>query len=187
MKTAGSILVIMLALAAGFYLGRRSVDVTETTTVEYHDLPTISVSVSAPAPLRFTVPEAPQWLYFTDTVTVTRQQVIDTAAILADWTLKREYAARLIDDTTGTVDYSATVQYNRLQNISLDYTPIQRTVTTTKVIQQRFTPFLLVGGNTAGFGQVEGGMLFRQWGMAVEIGSDFAGTNYLGGKVGLRF
>jgi hypothetical protein len=185
MKTAVGIFVIVLALAAGFYLGRRSVDVTETTTVEYHDLPTISVSVSAPAPLRFTVPEAPQWLYFTDTVT--RQQVIDTAAILADWALRREYAARLIDDTTGTVDYSAIVQYNRLQNISLDYTPIQRTVTTTKIIQQRFTPFVLFGANTAGFGQVEGGVLFRQWGATVEVGSDFSGRNYVGGKIGIKF
>jgi hypothetical protein len=184
MKTAGSIFAIVFALAAVFYLGRRSVTVTETTTVEYRPMPTISVSVSAPEPLSFVVPEAPQWLYFTDTVT--RQQVIDTAAILADWALRREYAARLIDDTTGTVDYSATVQYNRLQNISLDYTPIHRIVTNTKVIQQRFTPFVLVGTNTAGFGQLEGGVLFRRWGAALEIGSDFAGTNYLGGKVGIR-
>jgi hypothetical protein len=186
MKNVALILLFVLAsLAAGFYLGRRSVIVTETTTAEYQPMPAISVSVSAPAPLRFTVPELPQWLYFTDTVT--RQQVIDTAAILADWALKREYTARLIDDTTGTVDYSAIVQYNQLQNISLDYTPIQRTVTTTKVIQQRFTPFVFVGANTAGFGQVEGGVLFHRWGAAVEVGSDFAGTNYVGGKVGIKF
>jgi hypothetical protein len=184
MKMAGSILVIVLALSAGFYFGRRSVAVIETTTIEYKPLPTISVSVSAPTPLRFSVPELPQWLYFTDTIT--RQQVIDTAAILADWALKREYTARLIDDTTGTVDYSAIVQYNQLQNILLDYTPIQRIVTTTKIIQQRVTPFVFVGANTAGFGQVETGVLFRRWGAAVEVGSDFSGINYVGGKVGIK-
>jgi hypothetical protein len=174
---------IIAALAAGFYLGRRSVIVTEITTVEYQRMPTVSVSVS-PDPLRFTVPDLPQWLYFTDTVT--RQQVIDTAAILADWALRREYGARLIDDTTGTVDYSAVVQYNRLQNLTLDYQPIQRVVTTTKVIQPRFTPFVLVGGNTAGFGQAEAGVLFNRWGAAVELGTDFSGTNYIGGKVGIK-
>jgi hypothetical protein len=184
MKTAAGIFVILLALAAGFYLGRRSVVVKETTVVEYQRMPTVSVSVS-PDPLRFTVPELPQWLYFTDTVT--QQQVIDTAAILADWALKREYGARLIDDTTGTVDYTATVQYNQLQNLTLDYQPIQRTVTTTKIIQPRFTPFIFVGGNTAGFGQAEGGVLFKRWGASVEVGSDFSGTNYVGGKVGMRF
>jgi hypothetical protein len=174
---------IIAALAAGFYLGRRSVIVTETTTVEYQRMPTISVSVS-PESLRFTVPELPQWLYFTDTIT--QQQVIDTAAILADWALKREYGARLIDDTTGTVDYSAIVQYNRLQNITLDYQPVQRIITTTKIIQPHFTPFIFVGGNTAGFGQVEGGVLFNRWGAAVELGTDFSGTNYIGGKVGIK-
>jgi hypothetical protein len=174
---------IIAALAAGFYLGRRSVSVKETITVEYQRMPTVSVSVS-PEPLRFTVPDLPQWLYFTDTVT--RQQVIDTAAILSDWALRREYGTRLIDDTTGTVDYTAIVQYNRLQNITLDYQPIQRTVVTTKVIQPRFTPFVLVGGNTAGFGQIEGGVLFQKWGASVEVGSDFSGTNYVGGKVGVK-
>jgi hypothetical protein len=184
MKVAGYLFVIIAALAAGFYFGRRSVIVTETTTVEYRNMPTVSVSVS-PGPLRFTVPDLPRWLYFTDTVT--RQQVVDTAAILADWALRREYGARLIDDTTGTVDYAAIVQYNQLQSLALDYQPIQRTVTTTKVIRPRFTPFVLVGGNTAGFGQVETGVLFDRWGASVEVGTDFSGTNYIGGKVGMRF
>jgi hypothetical protein len=184
MKTAAGIFVIVLVLAGGFYLGRRSVVVKETTVVEYQRMPTVSVSVS-PEPLRFIVPSLPQWLYFTDTVT--RQQVVDTAAVLADWILQRNYGARLIDDSTGTVDYTAIVQYNRLQNITLDYQPIQRTVTTTKVIQPRFTPFVLVGGNTAGFGQVETGVLFDRWGASVEVGSDFSGTNYVGGKIGMKF
>jgi hypothetical protein len=176
---------ILAALAAGFYLGRRSVNVTETTTVEYRDMPSVHVSVEAPEPLRFTVPALPQWLYFTDTVT--RQQIIDTATILADWALRREYGNRLINDTTGTVDYFATVQYNRLQNITLDYTPTQRTETITRTIQPRLTPFLFVGGNTAGFGQAEAGVLFHRWGASVELGTNFAGRNYVGGKIGVRF
>ena len=185
MKTVGGILVIIFVLAAGFYLGRHSVTVTETTKVEYRDLPPVHVSIEAPVPLRFTVPGLPQWLYFTDTVT--QRSVIDTAAILADWILKREYGGRLINDTTGTIDYAAIVQYNRLQNITLDYTPIQRTVTITRTIQPHFTPFVLIGANTAGFGQVETGVLFRRWGGAVELGSDFSGHNYIGGKVGIKF
>jgi hypothetical protein len=184
MKKALIIGVIMF-FTAGFFLGRLSVAVTETTTIEYRDMPPVHVSINAPEPLRFTVPDLPQWLYFTDTVT--RTQVIDTAAIIDDWVLQREYGGRLINDTTGTVDYLATVQYNRLQNISLDYTPIHRTVTITRTIQTRFTPFLLVGANTAGFGQVEGGVLFRRWGGTIELGTNFAGKNYIGGKVGIKF
>ena len=185
MKAVGVILVVVLVLAAGFYLGRRSVTVTETTTVEYRDMPPVHVSIDAPEPRRFTVPELPQWLYFTDTVTQT--QVIDIAAITDDWALLREYGDRPISDTTGTIDYFAIVQYNRLQKIAFDYAPIQRTVTTTKTIQPRFTPFVLVGGNTAGFGQLETGVLFSRWGGAVELGTDFNGRNYIGGKVGIKF
>jgi hypothetical protein len=182
-KTTLIITSALAALAAGFYLGRRSVEVTEITTVEYQAMPTVSVSV-APEPLRFAVPELPQWLYFTDTVT--RQQIIDTAAIIDDWILCREYGGRLINDTTGTVDYFATVQYNRLQNIALDYTPTQRTVTITRTIQPRFTPFILVGANTAGFGQAEAGVLFHRWGGSIEFGTNFSGHNYVGGKVGIK-
>ena len=180
MKNIALILLFVLAsLVAGFFLGRRSVTVTETTVVEYRDMPPVHVSIDAPEPLRFTVPELPQWLYFTDTVTQT--QVIDIAAITDDWALLREYGDRPISDTTGTIDYFAIVQYNRLQKIAFDYAPIQRTVTTTRTIQQRFTPFVLIGANTAGFGQVECGVLFRQWGASVEVGSDFSGRSDVGG------
>jgi LPXTG-motif cell wall-anchored protein len=178
------LIIGIIALCAGFYLGRRSVAVIETTTIEYQAMPTVSVSV-APEPLRFAVPELPQWLYFTDTIT--QLQVIDTSAILADWALRREYGNRLINDTTGTVDYFAVVQYNRLQNIALDYTPTQRTVTIIRTIQPRFTPFILVGANTAGFGQIEAGVLFHRWGASVELGTNFSGRNYVGGKVGVKF
>ena len=177
-------LFVLAALAAGFFLGRRSVQVTETTVVEYRDMPPVHVSIDAPEPLRFTVPELPQWLYFTDTIT--QRMVIDTAAILADWILKREYGGRLINDTTGTIDYFAIVQYNRLQNIMLDYTPIQRTETITRTIQPRFTPFLLIGANTAGGVQVEGGVLLNRVAFSIELGAGAPGK-YMGAKVGLRF
>ena len=185
MKNIALILLFVLAsLVAGFFLGRRSVSVTETTTVEYRDMPPVHVSIDAPAPLRFTVPELPQWLYFTDTVTQT--QVIDIAAITDDWALLREYGDRPISDTTGTIDYFAIVQYNRLQKIAFDYAPIQRTVTTTRTIQQRFTPFVLIGANTAGGVQVEGGVLLNRIAFSLELGAGAPGK-YVGAKVGMRF
>ena len=179
------IIVCAVALCAGFFfLGKSTVKVKETTVVEYRDLPPVHVSVDAPAPLRFTVPELPQWLYFTDTVT--QHPVIDTAAILADWILRREYGDRLISDTTGTIDYLAIVQYNRLQNISLYYTPVQRVVTITKTIQPRFTPFLLIGANTVGGVQVEGGVLLKRFAFSVELGAGAQGK-YAGAKFGVKF
>jgi hypothetical protein len=46
---------------------------------------------------------------------------------------------------------------------------------------------LFVGGNSAGFGQMEGGILFRRWGGAIELGTNFSGKSYIGGKVGIKF
>ena len=180
------VFLIIAALAAAFYLGRCSIKVTETTTVEYRDMPPVHVSIDAPEPLRFTVPELPQFIWRTDTVT--NVTVIDTAAIIDDWILAREYGGRLISDTTGTIDYFAIVQYNKLQNIMLDYTPIQRTVTITKVITERWSPFLFVGGNSGGYATVEGGVFIGKYGFGVELGqSIFRNERYIGGKVGMKF
>ncbi|MDR2449795.1 MAG: hypothetical protein LBD52_07540 [Prevotellaceae bacterium] len=184
MKTAGILLAIVLALCIGYWFGQHLIKVAETTVVEYYAMPTISVSVS-PAPRRFTVPDVPHFIWRTDTV---QRQIIDTAAILADWTMKREYADRLIEDSTGTIDYTAIVQYNRLQNISLDYTPIQRIVTTTKVIKERWAPLLFVGGNSAGYVTVEGGIFIGKYGFSAELGQNmFGNERYIGGKIGMRF
>jgi hypothetical protein len=185
MKIASIIFVILLALAAGFYFGRRSVKVSETTVVEYQAMPTISVSV-APAPLRFSVPELPHFIWRTDTITSVT--VIDTAAIIDDWILRREYGGRLINDTTGTIDYFAIVQYNRLQNISLDYTPAQRIVTTTKVIKERWSSFFFLGSNSAGYATVEGGVFISKYGFSAEFGQNiFRNERYIGGKIGIKF
>lgn len=176
--------LILIGGVTGFFIGRGTVKVGEKTEVEYKALPIISVTVT-PEPARFTVPQLPLWIWRTDTVVGT--QVVDTAAILADWIVSREYSGRLIDDSTGAVDYSAVVQYNKLQSIGLDYTPMQRTVTTTHTIERRFIPFIMAGGNSAGFGQVEAGTFIGRLGISVEVGSNFNGSTYFGAKAGFRF
>ena len=178
------VVLLILALPVVFFIGRSSLKITEKTVVEWKSMPTISVSIT-PHPVGVSIPDVPQLLYLTDTVT--QMQIVDTAAILADWILKREYAGRVINDSTGTVDYSATIQYNQLQHFVFDYTPIQRIETTTKTIERKFIPFILVGGNSAGFGQVEAGALIGNFGLSVEVGSNVQGITYLGGKFGFRF
>jgi hypothetical protein len=180
------LIVIVAALFIGYFLGKSTVKVKTTTTIEYRHMPAVHVSIDAPPALSVHIPAVPQFIWRTDTVTGVA--VIDTAAILADWLLPRNYAARLIEDSTGTIDYSAMVQYNQLQNISLDYQPIQRTITTTKVITERWSPFLFVGGNSAGYATVEGGIFIRKYGFSAEIGQNiFRNERYIGGKFGMKF
>jgi hypothetical protein len=154
------------------------------TVVAYRDLPPVKVSVN-PEAFHFSIPTLPQWIWITDTVTTT--QIIDTAAILADWILQREYTGRLLNDSTAIIDYSATVQYNRLQWLTMDYAPRQQVVTTTRSIQRSLTPFLLVGANIAGFWQLEGGAFVGNWGFSIELSTDFQGNYYYGGKIGRKF
>jgi hypothetical protein len=98
------------------------------------------------------------------------------------------YGGRVIEDSTGAVDYSAIVQYKRLQRFSLDYVPVQRTVTVTKVITGRWSPFLFVGGNSGGYVTVDGGAFVGKYGFGVEIGQNvFRSERFIGGKVGMRF
>jgi hypothetical protein len=180
------ILIGIVALCAGYFLGKSSVKVKETTTVEYRHMPAVHVSIDAPPALSLDIPEIPQFIWYTDTVT--NVMVIDTAAILADWLLQRNYGGRLVEDSTGTIDYAATIQYNQLQNITLDYAPIQRTITTTKVITERWAPFLFIGGNSAGYATVEGGLFINKYGFSVEIGQNiFENKRYIGGRFGVKF
>jgi hypothetical protein len=178
------IVAALLLFAAGYYAGCRSVRIVEKTVVAYRDLPPVKVSVN-PEAFRFTVPALPEWIWITDTVSVA--QTVDTAAILADWILRRDYAGRLVSDATAVIDYSATVQYNRLQSLNLDYHPKQQVVTITRSVQRSFAPFLLVGANTAGHAQLQGGAFVGKWGFSVEVAVDFQGNYYYGGKIGRKF
>jgi hypothetical protein len=180
------LIIIAVSLIAGYFLGKFSVKVEVKTVVSFQKILPVHVSVEAPAAFAVSIPEIPQFIWRTDTVTGIA--VVDTAAILADWLLQRDYGGRLIADSTGTIDYSATVQYNRLQNISLDYQPIQRTVITTKVIKDRWAPFLFVGGNSAGYATVEGGVFIGKFGLSAELGQNiFENKRYFGGRVGVKF
>jgi hypothetical protein len=180
------IIIGIVALCAGYFLGKSSVKVKETTTVEYRHMPAVQVSIDAPPALSVHIPEVPQFIWRTDTITGVA--VIDTAAILADWIQQRNYGGRLVEDSTGTIEYAATVQYNQLQNISLDYIPIQKIVTTTKVIKERWSPFLFIGGNSAGYVTVEGGVFIRKYGFGAELGQNiFRNERYIGGKFGMKF
>jgi hypothetical protein len=74
------------------------------------------------------------------------------------------------------------------KRFSLDYVPVQRTVTVTKVITGRWSPFLFAGGNSSGYVTVDGGAFVGKYGFGVEIGQNvFRSEWFIGGKVGVRF
>ncbi len=168
------VLFLIVGLAIGLYFGR--CHVTEKTVVEYKEMPTVSISVT-PDPVHYSIPELPMWIIIEDR--------IDTAAILNDWITKREYKGLVGNDTVGHVQWSAVVQYNQLPLFNLDFTPVQRMVTTT--VERKLASFVFIGFNSAGYGSAEAGVFLGKWGVAAEIGTDFKGKSYGGGKVGFKF
>ncbi len=178
------LLLIAGGLTGGYFIGKRNVQFTTKKIVEYKTLPAIHADIE-PVLVNVSIPDAPQFLFFTDTLT--GKMIIDTIAILDDWVKRREYGGRVIDDSSGTIDYSATIQYNQLQQLTIDYQPLQRNTTIIKTITPRFIPFVFAGGNSAGFTQVEAGAFLGRWGFAAECGTNFRNTNYIGGKIGITF
>ena len=173
MKNVLTFALVVAAFIGSYCLGKYSVKVTTKTEVKYVDLPTVHVSIT-PRETGFEIPNIPQYIWYieVDTVTLVETQKVDTAAILADWIVRREYGGTLVQDSTGTIDYHAFVQYNRLQNISLDYTPRYRVEHTTHLIREKYFPFINLGYLNADV-TIGGGVFYGKWG---------ASANYMIGK-----
>ena len=166
----------IVIVGLGFWVGKSSVKISEKVTIEYIDIVPFSVTFK-PTEIGFTVPNCPKWIFFTDTIDNTEK--IDTAAILNDWSLRREYAEIAHQsDTIGTIRYTAAVQYNRLDFFKLDLSLKQKTVTTTKTIEQKIIPFAFVGGWADAF-SVGGGVFCGDWGGGLEYNYVRGENSYL--------
>ena len=182
-----TIIIILCHIVIGaccFFLGRLSIEIKEKIIVEYKDTPAFSVTFK-PTEIGFTVPEFPKWIFYTDTITET--QKIDTAAILHDWIIRREYAGTIFDiDTIGKATYQAFVQYNQLDSLRFYYTLKQKQITHEKVIVSKYTPFVYLGLNTQNYGSIGGGLFVQDWGLSVEYGLS-KNDNYWGVKIFKKF
>jgi hypothetical protein len=125
----------------GFIIGRNTVDSTSIRTIDYVSLPAIHDSIPRPVPYKVEVPSDPEYIYKykTDTITVDSirtVKVIDTSAVLKDWSLKRSYKNTLFDnDSIGKLQVTSEVQYNQLRNLKYTYYPIMK-VETNRIISK---------------------------------------------------
>jgi hypothetical protein len=125
MKAKYILLCCALCLAVGtvarFLAGRHVVERAET--VRYVKEASVTGKIELIEPFRVEIPSLPVLLTRIDTVYVDRiaytREVVDTAAIIADYELRRLYKTQLFDNQYGKLDLSLSTQYNQLGDFCL--------------------------------------------------------------------
>ena len=176
-KIAVFIIAGLFLLGLGFYIGRqREPETIIKTEIKYVELPPIHDTIDKPVPYKVVEPADTADVILAciksgkfaelfpkqpgDTVYVTQQ---DSAAVIKDWATERLYSETLFDvDTLGKCVVDASVQFNRMQNMSYTFTPIQKQTETTTKTTRSFLPYIGGGLNTSGTFMAQGGMFFKQ-------------------------
>ena len=159
MKTKHIVIIFLLSLIAGFFLGRVSLKTKEKT--KYIKEKTITSSVNIPQPEREIIPYKPllplTYVFLKDTVF----EKVDTAKIIQEYIAERQYNFTLFDNHFGKLNLKPTLQYNRLVNFDYSFTPI----TKVKYEAPTFIPFISSSFTTFGTAGIGGGFFYKNWGI----------------------
>ena len=160
-----AIIASLIILAIGFLLGRSMS--TVVTKVEYVKEPPVTglitglVPVSEERPVKSVLPVKRDTVYINNTIYITEK--VDSAAIIADYELKRRYEMSFFDNQFGKLDVSYNVQFNKSDSIKWKLTPIRTVQTVTK--ERSFFPFASVSYSTTGHAGFGGGFFYKKLGV----------------------
>jgi hypothetical protein len=164
---------VIVGLAAGFWLGRKTVTYkTETVTerVILRDSVRTHEPVIVPDTLaRLRLPVRVDTVYANKEVLI--RETIDTARIIADYETRRRYLEPLFDNSYGKLDIGFDVQFNRVDSIRYTFIPL----TTTRIITKEkvFSPFAQVSYSTFGITGFGGGAYWQSWGVGYQYQRQF--------------
>ncbi|MDR1715703.1 MAG: hypothetical protein LBS20_07645 [Prevotella sp.] len=180
MKKASLIsLAMLVCLVVGIFIGRSTND-TEVK-LEYIKGETITGSVS---PTQFEpIKEEKPNIQYRDTGSIKYVNLpADTAAIIADWELKRTYKLTAFDNKTqGKLELFPVIQYNRLAALDYNFTPMIERQIKTKVWQ----PFASGSYSTLGYIGIGGGVFYHNIGVEYQYQKSSGNQNnghLIGGK-----
>lgn len=146
MKTKYIIILSIAMLSLGFLLGRLSV--TDKITVETKE---VVKNVPSPYIVRDTIysPLPALTFYKVDTCYIT--QKVDTAEILSDYLLNRQYKLDFSNDSIGKFIVDAEVNQNKLVSANSFIHPITKFIYKENIITQQtvraFQPWMTIGTN----------------------------------------
>ncbi|MDR2409696.1 MAG: hypothetical protein LBE13_16520 [Bacteroidales bacterium] len=171
MKTAGTFFLCIIIFIAGILLGRSTIHTESQVTIVRGN--EIKADIPVPAPV-VSLPENPvlpvKTVYIHDTVPL--YQAIDTAAIIADYIVKREYNLPVFNNELGRLSIDASIQYNKLFDLSCDFTPVYKEV---KIKEKTvWIPFVGVSYNSLNQVGLTGGIFYYDIGIEAgySIGND---------------
>lgn len=167
--------MILLALIIGFFIGRSSINAK--TDIKYVKGETVRDWFPILTPFKVTKPSDP--IYLRDTI----NGKIDTAGIIADWVLKREYKQTLFDNNNGKLDIDFSVQYNKPFNLGYSFTPIHKQLPPRDKVWQ---PFVSASYSTLNYVSVGGGIFYHNLGFEYLYQKDFR-YNDTGHSFGVKY
>lgn len=153
----------IIGFSLGFFIGRSTIP-TETE-VKYVKGETARDWFPILTPFKVTKPSDP--IYLRDSLT----DKVDTAAIIADWILKRDYKQTLFDNNNGKLDIDFSVQYNKPFDLRYSFTPIQKETTIYK--ESVWQPFVSASYSTLNYIGVGGGFFYHNLGIEYQFQKDF--------------
>ena len=174
------IIVALIALVAGFFLGRMSKASKET--VKYVKLETIegyvpSNMLNVKAEFKTNLSYLPPLFWKIESVIENDTIFVpDTIKVFDDFQMKREYEFTAFDDMNGRLDINSVIQYNRMQSFKYRFTPIQKQ--TTIHSQKRFEPFIGAGIGAYGV-NATGGVFYDNFGLQYQYFKQGHGLNLL--------
>lgn len=103
----------------------------------------------------------------TETKFITKIQVVDTAAIIADYVVKRSYSQTLFNNKFGKMEVFPTVYQNKLSGLEYQFKPKT----------QAWQPFVSTSYSTANYLGVGGGFFYHDLGFEYQYQIDLNRSN----------
>jgi hypothetical protein len=160
------IAIVIVAFVAGFFLGRKTIDVEEKVTFVKGETIHDTIVINEPAFVE--IPSKPKYIYKYDTIVVDNIQYIsekvDTSAIIQDYILMRTYEFKVFNsDTLGKFDVKQQIGYNKLLSFDYTFTPMTKQITQYR--EPLFTPFVTAGYSTNQTVLLGGGFYYKNIGL----------------------
>ena len=174
------IISFIVGAIISFFIGRKTIDVKTKTEYIKQEPVEGSADVKQLTPFKEEIPTNPVLPVKFDTVYLVAQ--IDTAAIIADYIVKRYYDITAFDNSQyGTLKLLPTLQYNKLSDLSWEFTPIQ--VKTTVYKEPALTPFISSSYSTIGYFGIGGGMFYNNYGLEYQYQKSILNNNNQSGHI----
>ena len=175
MKKDQIIALCFFLFIAGIAVGRKTIEGKVEIRYVQGDVVRDTIhepaAVAETAPLMSVLPLRSDTVYLDNIIYVHVE--VDTAAIINDYVLRREYATLLFDTPTlGKLSLFETVQYNKLSELQYEFFPVYKEVTVYKV--PVWQPFVGTSFNTLGVTSVSVGTFYKKIGAEMQFVYDIS-------------